>query len=91
MRAVVIIAPGGPEVLEIREVDAPKSPTAARVRVRVQAAGMNRADIIQRQSMLRYGIRVNLWPGIRFLITARWFSRDGSILHTSRDSVCSDR
>jgi NADPH:quinone reductase len=49
MRAVVITAPGGPEVLEIREVDAPKSPTADRVRVRVHAAGLNRADILQRQ------------------------------------------
>ncbi len=68
------------------------SPTANRVRVRVPAAGLNRgADIIQRQSMLRYGIRVNLWPEIRFPITARWFARDGSISHTSRDSVCSDQ
>ena len=46
MRAVVITAPGGPQVLEIREVDAPESPTADRVRVRVHAAGLNRADIL---------------------------------------------
>jgi putative PIG3 family NAD(P)H quinone oxidoreductase len=49
MRAVIITAPGGPEVLEIREVDVPKSPTADRVRVRVHATGLNRADILQRQ------------------------------------------
>jgi len=48
MRAVVITAPGGPEVLEVREVDPPESPTADRVCVRVHAAGLNRADLLQR-------------------------------------------
>ncbi len=48
MKAVVISAFGGVEVLEVRELtDAPK-PTADRVRVRVRAAGLNRADILQR-------------------------------------------
>src|SRR5256714_5736461 len=48
MHAVVITSFGGVEGLEIREVnDAPK-PTADRVRVRVRAAGLNRADILQR-------------------------------------------
>jgi putative PIG3 family NAD(P)H quinone oxidoreductase len=48
MKAVNITSFGGVEGLEIREVnDAPK-PTADRVRVRVRAAGLNRADILQR-------------------------------------------
>src|SRR6185295_16597842 len=48
MKAVTITSFGGVEGLEIREVaDAPK-PTADRVRVRVRAAGLNRADILQR-------------------------------------------
>ena len=48
MKAVTITSFGGVEVLEIREVaDAPQ-PTADRVRVRVRAAGLNRADILQR-------------------------------------------
>ncbi len=48
MRAVIITSFGGTEVLEIRDVaDAPQ-PTADRVRVRVRAAGLNRADILQR-------------------------------------------
>src|SRR5437764_6131816 len=48
MRAIIITSCGGVEGLEIREVaDAPK-PTADRVRVRVRAAGLNRADILQR-------------------------------------------
>jgi NADPH:quinone reductase len=48
MRAVVITAPGGPEVLELREVPRP-SPSYAQVLVRVHATALNRADILQRQ------------------------------------------
>jgi putative PIG3 family NAD(P)H quinone oxidoreductase len=48
MRAVVITRPGGPEVLEVHEVAVPE-PAADQVRVRVRAAGLNRADLLQRQ------------------------------------------
>jgi len=48
MKAVTITAAGGPEVLEIDEVETPPLPTADRVRVRVRAAGLNRADVHQR-------------------------------------------
>jgi NADPH2:quinone reductase len=47
MRAVVISKPGGPEVLEVREVETPE-PVGDQVRVRVRAAGVNRADLLQR-------------------------------------------
>src|SRR5882724_8862544 len=48
MKAVTIVSFGGVEGLEIREVaDAPRA-TVDRVRVRVRAAGLNRADILQR-------------------------------------------
>ena len=48
MKAVVITTPGGPEVLEVREVPTPE-PVGDWVRVRVRAAGLNRADLSQRQ------------------------------------------
>ena len=48
MRAVVISAPGGVEVLELRDVARP-TPSHAQVLVRVHAAALNRADILQRQ------------------------------------------
>lgn len=48
MRAVVITRPGGPEVLEVREVATPE-PGPGEVLVRVAAAGLNRADILQRK------------------------------------------
>jgi putative PIG3 family NAD(P)H quinone oxidoreductase len=48
MRAITIVSFGGVEGLEVREVaDAPRA-TLDRVRVRVRAAGLNRADILQR-------------------------------------------
>jgi putative PIG3 family NAD(P)H quinone oxidoreductase len=48
MHAVWISKPGGPEVLEIREVAKPQ-PVADQVLVRVRASGLNRADLLQRQ------------------------------------------
>jgi len=48
MPAVVITRPGGPEVLEIREVPRP-APGAGEVLVRVRASALNRADLLQRQ------------------------------------------
>src|SRR5262245_7718051 len=46
MRAVVITRVGGPEALEVREVATPE-PQGDYLRVRVRAAGINRADEMQ--------------------------------------------
>ncbi len=46
MRAIVIEGVGGPEVLHVREVATPE-PGGDQVRVRVRAAGVNRADLMQ--------------------------------------------
>jgi putative PIG3 family NAD(P)H quinone oxidoreductase len=47
MRAAIITRPGGPEVLEIQDVEMPE-PSGEQVRVRVRASGINRADLLQR-------------------------------------------
>ncbi len=47
MKAVVITQSGGPEVLAVQEVETPQ-PVGDQVRVRVHAAGLNRADLSQR-------------------------------------------
>jgi NADPH2:quinone reductase len=47
MRAIVIREPGGPEVLELRDVPTPE-PSRGEVRVRVRATAVNRADLLQR-------------------------------------------
>src|SRR5437660_3806340 len=48
MKVVTITSFGGVEGLEIRDVADAPGPNADRVRVRVRAAGLNRADILQR-------------------------------------------
>jgi len=48
MRAVIITQPGGPEVLRLEEVPDPV-PGPGEVLMAVAAAGLNRADVLQRQ------------------------------------------
>jgi putative PIG3 family NAD(P)H quinone oxidoreductase len=66
MKAVIITRSGGPEVLEVREVEAPV-PAANEVLLRVKASALNRADLLQRQG--RYpapsGFPPDI-PGIEF-------------------------
>src|SRR5271165_3461689 len=50
MRAVVIEEPGGPEVLKLREVADPV-PAVDEVLITIAAAGVNRADLMQRQGL----------------------------------------
>ncbi len=48
MRAIAISEPGGPDVLGLTELPDPE-PAAGEVLIKVHAAGINRADIVQRQ------------------------------------------
>jgi NADPH:quinone reductase-like Zn-dependent oxidoreductase len=48
VKAIVAREPGPPEVLELREVDTP-SPGPNEILIKVAAAGVNRADLLQRQ------------------------------------------
>jgi NADPH2:quinone reductase len=67
MKAVTIVSHGGVEGLEVRNVDTPAKPTADRVRVRVRAAALNRADILQRMGHYSAppGFQPDI-PGIEF-------------------------
>ncbi|CAN7284763.1 NAD(P)H-quinone oxidoreductase [Knoellia sp. LjRoot47] len=47
MKAITIPKPGGPEALVLSDVDTPE-PAAGEVRIKVAAAGVNRADVMQR-------------------------------------------
>ncbi len=48
MKAVRITTPGGPEVLRLEELPAPE-PGREEIRVRIRAAALNRADLMQRR------------------------------------------
>jgi putative PIG3 family NAD(P)H quinone oxidoreductase len=48
VKAILIREPGPPEVLELREVETPR-PAPNEVLIKVAAAGVNRADLLQRQ------------------------------------------
>ncbi len=48
MKAIVIEKPGGPEVLQLKEYPTPK-PDPLEVLIEVKAAGLNRADLLQRE------------------------------------------
>lgn len=48
MLAIIADGPGSPDVLAVREVETPR-PGAGEVLVKVAAAGVNRADLLQRQ------------------------------------------
>lgn len=50
MRQVFITRTGGPEVLEVREAPTP-DPAAGEVRIRVEAAGINFADLLTRRGL----------------------------------------
>jgi putative PIG3 family NAD(P)H quinone oxidoreductase len=50
MRAITIVSPGGPDVLRIADVAEPV-PQPGEVLIDIAAAGVNRADLLQRQGM----------------------------------------
>lgn len=63
MRAVVIDHPGGPEVLNLTDVPDP-APAAGEVLISVAAAGLNRADLMQRQGFYPPPPGASPYPGL---------------------------
>ncbi|MBT0993325.1 NAD(P)H-quinone oxidoreductase [Cellulomonas sp. DKR-3] len=63
MRAVVITRPGGPDVLEVHDVAEP-APGPGELLVDVVAAGVNRADVLQREGHYPPPPGVPPWPGL---------------------------
>ncbi|REJ77349.1 MAG: NAD(P)H-quinone oxidoreductase [Acidobacteria bacterium] len=77
MRAVYINEYGGTDVLEVKEVEDSPSPRSGEVRVKVAAAALNRADILQRRGLYPppsgYPERI---PGLEFAGTVESVGED---------------
>jgi NADPH:quinone reductase len=63
MKAIEIITPGGPEVLQLVDLPMPK-PAAGQVLVKLHAAGVNRPDILQRRGGYPPPPEAPLTPGL---------------------------
>lgn len=77
MKAVYITEFGGPEDLEIRELPDPPKPSGSNVSIRVRAAGLNRADLLQRKGFYPApeGYSTNI-PGLEFAGEVAWIGED---------------
>jgi NADPH2:quinone reductase len=86
MAAVEIAAPGGPEVL--RPVQRPVPvPAAGEVLIRVQAAGINRPDVLQRKGAYAPPPGVSELPGLEVAGTVEGGALEGSGLKRG-EAVC---
>ncbi|MCC3295753.1 NAD(P)H-quinone oxidoreductase [Arthrobacter sp. zg-Y411] len=63
MKAIVIGTPGGPEALEVQDVPAPEA-GPGEVLIDVIAAGINRADVLQRQGHYPVPAGTSEYPGL---------------------------
>ncbi|MDK1361447.1 NAD(P)H-quinone oxidoreductase [Arthrobacter sp. zg-Y1219] len=63
MRAVVITTPGGPDTLQVQDVPVPV-PGPGEVLIDVAAAGLNRADVLQRKGHYPVPAGASEYPGL---------------------------
>ena len=65
MTAITIASPGGPEKLVAETLPVPQ-PDPGEILVRIKAAGVNRADVLQRQGLYPPPEGASLIPGLEF-------------------------
>ena len=86
MRAVAIERPGGPDVLQVVERPRPM-PGAGELLIRVQAAGVNRPDVLQRKGAYAPPPGASDLPGLEVAGTVEAGELDGSAWKVG-DRVC---
>jgi NADPH:quinone reductase len=87
MNSIVIQQPGGPEVLQMQQQPKPQ-PTAHQVLIRIQAAGVNRPDVLMRQGKYAGSGDVSgLVPGLEIAGTVEACGADVTRWKTG-DAVC---
>lgn len=63
MQVIAVEQPGGPEALQVQQRPVPK-PAPGEVLIKVAAAGLNRADILQRRGLYPPPPGTPNWPGL---------------------------
>lgn len=63
MKAIIITSPGGPEVLQLQEVEDPEIKDDE-VLIKVEAAALNQGDIYQRKGLYSPPKGASLYPGL---------------------------
>jgi NADPH:quinone reductase len=86
MRQIEIERPGGPEVLKVAEAPVP-APGEGEVLIKVQAAGVNRADISQRMGKYRLAPGISSILGLEVAGTIAALGAGASLWKTG-DPVC---
>lgn len=76
MKAVVITSPGGPEVLQLQEVEDPPEIKDDEVLIKVEATALNRADTLQRKGSYPPPPGASPYPGLEC---------SGTILHVGNN------
>ena len=94
MKAIVIDASGGPEVLTLTDVPDP-TPGRKDVVVRVEACGVCTHDVVTRNGTFRRGVKMPLIPGheVSGIVVAvgadvRGFSIDDRVASVQRSHIC---
>lgn len=79
MKAIYVGNPGPKHLLALREVDSPPPPAGSQVLVRVKAAGLNRADLLQARGLYPppAGYSPNI-PGLEFAGTVEAVGQEAS-------------
>ncbi len=86
MRAILVTSPGGPDTLSLETVaDLPIGPRD--IRIHVAAAGVNRADVAQRQGHYPSPKGAPQWPGLEVSGTVTELGAEATLFEVG-DRVC---
>jgi NADPH:quinone reductase-like Zn-dependent oxidoreductase len=79
-RATVLIGKGGPEVLQVQELETPE-PGSGEVRVQVRASGVGSTDIIMRRGSYQFAPKIPFTPGYEVVGTIEALGAGVQTLH----------
>jgi len=90
MRAVLMVQPGGPEVLEVLDVPTP-APAPGEIRVRAEAIGVGRADVLVRRGTYKWMPPLPTTPGTELVGVIDAVADDVTLLQVGQRVLVSAR